>query len=57
MIELHSASPAAALEDRLTRGLELLFDMEQRGEMDREYRVWLRRWLDILDQYEALDRA
>jgi hypothetical protein len=45
------------LEERLTRGAELLFDMEQRGDTGVEYLRWLQHWLHLLDQYEHLQAA
>ena len=45
------------LEERLARGAQLLFDMEQRGEMGIEYIRWLNGWLDLLHQYERLQAA
>ncbi|MBV9282860.1 MAG: hypothetical protein JOZ41_22525 [Chloroflexi bacterium] len=47
------ARPTEVLEERLTRGAELLFDMEQRGDTGPEYGRWLRGWLDLLEQYEG----
>lgn len=45
------------LVERLRRGAELLFDMEQRGEMGADYRQWLQRWMDLLAEYENLQAA
>ncbi len=42
----------SSLEQRLTRGAQLLFDMEQRGETGRDYDVWKERWESMLRQYE-----
>lgn len=47
-------SPVEALEERLSRGADVLFDMEQRGEMGVDYQRWLRHWLELLEHYEAL---
>lgn len=43
---------ASSLEQRLTRGAQLLFDMEQRGETGGDYDVWRERWESMLHQYE-----
>lgn len=45
------------LAERLARGAELLFDMEQRGETDARYSRWLASWLELLAEYEALQAA
>lgn len=42
-----------ALEVRLTRGADLLFDMEQRGDLGPDYARWLDHWLQLLAEYEA----
>lgn len=55
MIDLRPASRAVILEDRLARGIEVLLDLERRGETGKEYRIWLRRWTELLEEYEALD--
>lgn len=47
----------AVLEDRLTRGADLLFDMEQRGETGPEYQRWLQIWIELLDHYERVQAA
>lgn len=44
-----------ALVERLARGAELLFEMEQRGETDARYTRWLAGWTDLLTEYEVLD--
>jgi hypothetical protein len=46
-----------ALEERLARGAEVLFDMEQRGETDADYARWLARWEELLQEYETLQAA
>ena len=51
------APAAEALEERLARGAELLFDMEQRGDTGADYARWLQRWVDLLEQYEELQAA
>ncbi len=46
-----------ALEERLERGAQLLFDLESRGDMGPEYRRWLHRWEELLAQYERREAA
>ena len=46
-----------ALEERLERGVEVLFDLEQRGETDADYLRWLTRWTELLREYETLQAA
>ena len=57
MSQLAVAPVEEMLEERLSRGAELLFDLEQRGEMGPDYQRWLQGWLDLLEQYEALKAA
>jgi hypothetical protein len=45
--------PSTIIEDRLERGVALLFELEQRGETDPEYHRWLNGWLSLLQQYET----
>jgi hypothetical protein len=45
------------LEERLVRGAELLFDMEQRGDVGGEYDRWLHGWTELLEQYEDRQAA
>ena len=45
------------LEERLNRGVEILFDMERRGEQSAEYDRYLQLWSALLSQYEELDAA
>jgi hypothetical protein len=45
------------LEERLNRGMEILFDMERRGERSAEYERYLHLWSDLLTQYEELKAA
>jgi hypothetical protein len=52
MIQALPESPAAMLELRLDRGAELLFDMEQRGDMGADYDRFLSHFLDLLQDYE-----
>jgi hypothetical protein len=42
------------LEERLDRGMEILFDMERRGDHSVEYDRYLRLWSELLIQYEVL---
>jgi hypothetical protein len=53
MIQAMPDSPAAVLEERLTRGSDLLFDMEQRGDTGEEYDRYLRYFESLLEEYEA----
>jgi hypothetical protein len=53
MIQVLPESPAAMLEQRLERGAELLFDMEQRGDMGAEYNRFLSHFLWLLEEYEG----
>lgn len=57
MSQVMTESRAEALMERLARGADLLFDMEQRGEVDSRYNRWFAAWLDLLTEYEALDPA
>jgi hypothetical protein len=41
------------LYERLHRGAEILFTMEQQGDMGPDYVRWLQRWTELLEQYEA----
>ncbi|MGH2442424.1 MAG: hypothetical protein ACRDFX_04605 [Chloroflexota bacterium] len=50
-------NPRLALEERLTRGADLLLEMEQRGELGVEYHRWLAHWLVLLGEYEELAAA
>lgn len=52
MIAMVVEAPTVDLEERLSRGVEFLFDMEQRGDLGPEYRRWLSAWLQLLDRYE-----
>lgn len=45
------------LEQRLHRGAQLLYEMEQRGDMGTEYQRWLVGYVDLLNQYESLYAA
>jgi len=57
MIDVRSTSPLAALEERLLRGAQLLFDLEQRGDTENGYPLWFERWVALLEEYESLDSA
>ena len=50
-------SPVITLEQRLARGVELLFEMEQQGDLGGEYERYLRLWYSLLDQYELMQSA
>ena len=52
MIQVLPESPIALLEQRLERGGELLFDMEQRGDTGVEYHRFLVHFLGLLAEYE-----
>lgn len=54
MITVEAPTRPRELEMRLTRGAELLFDMEQRGDTGEEYGRWLRAWTELLEQYRTL---
>jgi len=51
------APAVEGLEERLIRGADLLFEMEQRGDTGAEYLRWLQHWLHLLDRYEHLQAA
>lgn len=53
MIQVAPEIDIQALEERLSRGAELLFDMEQRGELGADYERWLARYVDLLGQYQS----
>lgn len=53
MRNVESPTRPAPLEERLKRGAELLFELEQRGETGAQYREWLRHFEQLLAQYEA----
>lgn len=57
MSRVLSESRVETLAERLMRGADLLFDMEQRGETGDEYRRWLERWMQLLAEYEAQSAA
>jgi hypothetical protein len=52
MSQVMARPSPVALDERLARGADFLFDLERRGEVDAEYQVWLDRWLEMLAQYE-----
>jgi hypothetical protein len=54
MIGIAPGTEIQALEDRLTRGADLLFDMELRGDTGADYARWLEHYVDLLQQYEQL---
>jgi hypothetical protein len=45
------------LEQRLHRGAQLLFEMEQRGDTGTDYQRWLTGYTELLRQYELLHAA
>ena len=51
------APTVPSLEERLSRGADLLFEMEQRGDRGSEYARWLQHWIELLQQYELLQTA
>lgn len=57
MIEVQTRNHQALLEERLEKGAELLFDMEQRGDMGPDYGRWVSAWSDLLTEYEKLVAA
>lgn len=57
MIQVPVETSRATLEERLARGVDLLFDMEQRGDFGLEYQRWLSRWIELLEEYEARHAA
>ena len=57
MIQILPESPTTLLEQRLERGGELLFDMEQRGDTGPEYQRFLAHYLGLLAQYEEIVRV
>lgn len=42
------------IEERLGRGMEILFEMERRGERSEEYERYLGRWSELLERYQEL---
>jgi hypothetical protein len=46
-----------ALEQRLHRGAQLLFELEERGETGADYQRWLAGYTELLRQYELLHAA
>lgn len=57
MSQVATVSRAEMLEERLLRGADLLFDLEQRGETGPEYQRWLEGWVELLRQYERAQTA
>lgn len=57
MIQALPDSPIAMLETRLARGAELLFDMEQRGDMGVDYSRFLLHFLGLLQEYQDQIRS
>jgi hypothetical protein len=57
VIQVLSDSPITMLEQRLERGGELLFDMEQRGDTGAEYQRFLTHFLGLLEEYEETQQS
>jgi hypothetical protein len=57
MSQVATLSRVEVLEERLVRGADLLFDLEQRGETGQEYQRWLEGWVELLRQYEGAEAA
>ncbi len=57
MIQIEAETAGDVLEMRLSKGADLLFDMEQRGDVGTEYNRYLRLWQDLLEQYEGAQAA
>jgi len=57
MIQIEAETAVDVLEMRLSKGADLLFDMEQRGDVGTEYNRYLRLWQDLLEQYEGAQAA
>jgi hypothetical protein len=55
MSQVMTEARVDTLMERLVRGADVLFEMEQRGETDARYSRWLAGWLQLLAEYEALD--
>lgn len=52
MSQVATVSQSEMLEERLVRGADFLFDLEQRGETGPDYQRWLEGWIELLQQYE-----
>ncbi len=57
MIQIEAEPAGDVLEMRLSKGADLLFDMEQRGDLGAEYDRYLRLWQRLLEQYEGVQAA
>jgi hypothetical protein len=57
MVEMQTRNRQTLLEERLSKGADLLFDMEQRGDTGFEYGRWMDAWADLLTEYESLVAA
>jgi hypothetical protein len=57
MIQAPPQSEIQMLEERLSRGAELLFDMEQRGDLGADYERWLAHYTELLARYTSLQAA
>jgi hypothetical protein len=56
VIEIQTQTRQEVLEERLARGADVLFQMEQRGELGATYREWFVRWEALLREYEGLEQ-
>lgn len=54
MLDTQTQTRRDTLEERLSKGAELLFDMEQRGDTGTEYGRWMSAWSELLSEYEEL---
>ncbi len=57
MIQVKPESDVEVLEERLSRGAEILFDMERRGECEGEYERYLDHYTLLLGEYEQMQAA
>jgi hypothetical protein len=57
MLQVEPETELQLLEERLCRGAELLFDMEQRGDLGPDYERWLSHYVDLLGKYQSLNAA
>ncbi|HEX6506703.1 MAG TPA: hypothetical protein VF221_03635 [Chloroflexota bacterium] len=57
MIQIRPDTAASILEERLSRGSELLFDMERRGETGPDYDRYLAYFESLLEEYEEAAAA
>ena len=57
MVEISAANEIDVLAERLQRGMDLLFDMESRGDLSSDYERYFSLWSGLLDRYEELQAA